>query len=104
MKRTRVASSNITSIGYDADLEVLEVEFRTGAVYCYSDVPAKIYRALMGAGSIGTAFHKLVRLSFKAELQPPKEQKTRCNAVERKNEQALPKGHVRAHRVVCVRR
>jgi hypothetical protein len=38
MQRTRVSSSSIVSIGYDASSQVLEVQFRSGSVYQYSDV------------------------------------------------------------------
>ena len=32
MERTSVTSSNINSIGYDADSQILEIEFNNGAV------------------------------------------------------------------------
>lgn len=35
MERTSVTSSNINSIGYDADSQTLEIEFNNGAVYEY---------------------------------------------------------------------
>ena len=39
MERQYVSSSNIASIGYDPDNQVLEIEFLSGAVYQYYDVP-----------------------------------------------------------------
>ncbi|MBA7552008.1 hypothetical protein ES705_44559 [subsurface metagenome] len=53
MERLAVVSSNIESIGYDAANEVLEVEFRGGAVYQYSGVPKDVYNELMEAESVG---------------------------------------------------
>tara|TARA_B100000965_G_scaffold215949_2_gene180601 strand:+ start:8188 stop:8400 length:213 start_codon:yes stop_codon:yes gene_type:complete len=53
MERTRVSSSNIRSIGYDAQNEVLEVEFVNGGIYQYFGVPKNIYERLMAASSKG---------------------------------------------------
>lgn len=53
MKRQYVSSSNIASIGYDADNMVLEVEFLNGSIYQYYDVPQIIYDGLMAADSHG---------------------------------------------------
>ena len=58
MDRTKVTSSNIASIGYDAESEVLEIEFRSGAVYRYDGVPTEEYDGLKDAGSHGTYFHQ----------------------------------------------
>lgn len=43
MKRQSVESSNLASIGYDAENEILEVEFKHGGVYQYFDVPENVY-------------------------------------------------------------
>lgn len=53
MERTYVTSSNIASIGYDAEQMILEVEFNYGAVYQYYDVPESVYDGLMAADSHG---------------------------------------------------
>lgn len=53
MERQRVTSSNVRSVGYDATSEVLEVEFNTGGIYQYLNVPETIYAALMHAASKG---------------------------------------------------
>jgi len=53
MERNPVNSSNISSIGYDADSYTLEVEFHSGAVYQYFDVPLNVYQGIMEAGSKG---------------------------------------------------
>lgn len=54
MERQYVTSSNILSIGYDPANMILEVEFTTGAIYQYYDVPQSIYDGLMAADSHGT--------------------------------------------------
>ena len=53
MKREYVESSSLETIGYDADSETLEVEFRTDGVYQYHGVPASVYREFMEADSKG---------------------------------------------------
>lgn len=53
MERQYVSSSNIASIGYDQDNMVLEIEFLSGAIYQYYDVPQSIYEGLMAADSHG---------------------------------------------------
>jgi hypothetical protein len=57
MDRIIVNSSNIITVGYNADSKILEVEFRTGKVYQYEDVPEDIYQELMAASSKGQFFH-----------------------------------------------
>jgi len=54
MERTPVQSSNISSIGYDSNSEILEVEFNNGSIYEYYGVPENIYSELMSSGSHGT--------------------------------------------------
>lgn len=59
--KDNVTSSNILSIGYDPDNMILEVEFTTGAVYQYYDVPQSIYDGLMAADSHGTFLSAYVK-------------------------------------------
>lgn len=51
MQRQTVVSSHIKSIGYNSGL--LEIEFRDGSVYQYSQVPEPIYKSLMESESKG---------------------------------------------------
>jgi len=53
MKRARVHSSNIRAVGYDLDEHVLEVEFHSGGVYDYLDVPPEEALALLESDSLG---------------------------------------------------
>lgn len=50
---TPVKSSNINSIGYDADTKTLAVKFDGGGTYHYHNVPADIHLALEMADSAG---------------------------------------------------
>ncbi len=56
MKRIPVKSSNIISIGYDEDGQLLEIEFKTGRIYRYSSVPPHVYAAVMRSESHGKYF------------------------------------------------
>ncbi len=53
MYRTPVSSSNIRSIGYDVSSSILEVEFTSGDIYQYYDVPEHLYGEFMKASSFG---------------------------------------------------
>ena len=52
-----VSSSNVAALGYDADNQVVHVEFNNGTVYTYSGVPEHEYHALDNASSIGSYLH-----------------------------------------------
>ena len=51
MYRTQVNSSNIKSIGYDAHVAVLEVEFTSGDTYQYFNVPEYLHQQFLKASS-----------------------------------------------------
>jgi hypothetical protein len=61
MNRTPVSSSNLRSVGYDAEARMLEVEFLNGGLYRYSGVPASVHAGLMSASSLGTYFDRYVK-------------------------------------------
>ena len=65
MQRTRVSSSNIASIGYDAASQTLEVQFHNGSVYQYIDVPTSVHQALMAATSHGSYLNQYVQGRFR---------------------------------------
>jgi hypothetical protein len=47
VERVPVESKALASVGYDSDLERLEIEFRTGRVYQYEDVPRSVFEWLL---------------------------------------------------------
>ena len=53
------------SVGYESDGKVLEVEFQSGAVYQYSEVPESLYEELMRAESKGRYFNAEIRDEFR---------------------------------------
>lgn len=61
MRRKPVDSSAITSLGYDPSRKTLEVEFQSGNVYRYFDVPEDVYQELLGAQSKGRYFGSFIR-------------------------------------------
>lgn len=65
MHRTQVTSSNIRSIGYDPQSDILEVEFTSGDVYQYFNVPEHLYRGLMNASSHGQFLNDYIRNSYR---------------------------------------
>lgn len=67
MEREAVSSSNIDSIGYDPDTEMLEIEFRGGTVYEYRNVPLVVYEELMNAASHGSYFNREISKRYSYE-------------------------------------
>ncbi len=65
MIRQPVSSSNISSIGYDPESRTLEIEFHSGGVYQYFNVPESIYNALMSASSQGSYFHHYIKGQYR---------------------------------------
>jgi tyrosyl-tRNA synthetase len=63
----RVASSLIESFGYDADKQVLEIQFSTGATYRYHNVEEDVFEAFVAAGSKGQFFNDRIRDGFTFE-------------------------------------
>lgn len=64
MTRVRLESSMIASAGFDSATRVLEIEFATGAVYRYFEVPLDVYQELLDAPSQGRLFHSRIRDIF----------------------------------------
>lgn len=61
MDRIKVASSDISSVGYDSSKQVLEIEFLKGSIYQYSNVSFSLYNSLMGADSKGKYFNQFIK-------------------------------------------
>ena len=61
MEHTLVLSTVIRSVGYDPGRQVLEIRFRSGSLYAYSNVPADVAEALLEAPSVGTYFDAYIR-------------------------------------------
>lgn len=64
MKRQAVSSSNLASLGYNTDNEILEVEFNNGDIYQFFKVPKEVFNELMGASSHGVYFSANIRNKY----------------------------------------
>lgn len=73
MIRIPVYSSYLSSVGYDTSKSVLEVEFHSGGVFQFQEVPYYEYLRLMRAGSHGQYFHYYIRNRYQyREVEPEK--------------------------------
>jgi len=64
MLREVVESSSLRSIGYDRKTHTLEVEFSSGGIYRYEDVPAEVWLELRQSPSKGKFFQSRIRDQF----------------------------------------
>lgn len=67
----KVESSNIHSVGYDGEEEVLYVKFRSGATYAYLGVPERKAMALLEAPSKGEYFADNIKDKYEFVKAPP---------------------------------
>jgi hypothetical protein len=56
-----LVSSNLKAVGHSKKTKTLEVIFRNGGEYTYSDVPRSLYQRLLKAKSHGKFFHKHIK-------------------------------------------
>jgi hypothetical protein len=61
MNRQPVSSSSVTSVGYDSSTSTLEIEFNSGSIYQYLNVPSSVHSGLMNAPSHGQYFDAYVK-------------------------------------------
>ena len=64
MQRYSVASSDIAAIGYDPVTETLEVEFLSGSIYQYYNVPENMYDQLMKGSSKGRFLNTYIKTAY----------------------------------------
>jgi len=67
-------SSNVAGTGYDAESETLRVQFKSGGVYDYLDVPKAVHSGLLAAESPGRYLRRQVIKTFVClKVSPTKE-------------------------------
>ena len=66
MQRTEVESTTLRSVGYESAERILELEFTSGAVYQYFDVPESVWQGLLKAESKGKYFNREIRDDYSA--------------------------------------
>jgi hypothetical protein len=64
MDRQSVSSSNIVSLGHDAQSQTLEVEFSNGTIYQYFNVDDNLYQQLMSAPSKGQFLNTYIKNAY----------------------------------------
>jgi len=64
INRIPISSSSIASVRYDAEKQILEIEFHHGAIYQYFDVPKKVYEELISAASHESFFIHNIKNEF----------------------------------------
>ncbi|MCZ2840064.1 KTSC domain-containing protein [Modestobacter sp. VKM Ac-2985] len=64
MLRTAVQSSNIATVGYDEEQQLLELVFRDGRVYHFLEVPPERVLSLLRAESKGRFFNAEIKPNF----------------------------------------
>jgi hypothetical protein len=70
MRVATVESSTLATVAYDEGQEVLQLRFRSGAVYEYFGVPAMVHQALLEAPSKGRYFNDAIRGQFPYRMVP----------------------------------
>ena len=61
MELQPVSSSNLKAVGYDSESKTIQIEFLSGGLYEYYNVPESIYNGLMSASSHGSYFDKYIK-------------------------------------------
>jgi hypothetical protein len=64
MRVTTVSSTTLATLVYDEAREVLQLEFRSRAIYQYWGVPRLVHEALLRAPSKGRFFNQAIRGRF----------------------------------------
>lgn len=64
MEREIVDSSTVLSVGYEPASETLEVEFKSGGIYQYYNVPEPIYLNFMASDSKGKFVHVYIKPTY----------------------------------------
>jgi hypothetical protein len=62
---TAVESSTLSAVAYDEDRGILQLEFRSRAIYLYYDVPSAVHEGLIGAASKGRYFNGAIRGQYR---------------------------------------
>jgi hypothetical protein len=65
MKMNTVESATLAAIGYDDTRGILQLEFRSRAIYRYFDVPAPVHEGLVAASSKGRYFNGAIRGKYR---------------------------------------
>lgn len=62
-----VESSNVRKIGYDEKTKTAYVQFLSGSIYSYKDVPREQFESLKKAASVGSYFYRNFRNKYESK-------------------------------------
>lgn len=85
IEMTKVKSSNIESIGYNAEKLELLVGFKGGKVFGYKYVSNDEYKALFSAESVGSHFSKFIKNTKVAKEVTKKETENKSDTKDKNN-------------------
>lgn len=68
MQVTAVESTTLATVAYDEARGLLQLEFRSRALYQYFGVPVEVHEALLDAPSKGRYFNRFIRGRFRYSL------------------------------------
>jgi hypothetical protein len=66
MERILVNSNELKSVGYDPSKRTLEIEFVTGEILQYIDIPERIYQGLLRTESQGKYINALIKNIYRS--------------------------------------
>ena len=73
IERMPVESSSLVSIGFAKQARILEIEFRSGAIYRYLGVPPTVFEEMKKAESKGRYFAQSIRGKYEfRRIEPEK--------------------------------
>ena len=81
MNVTAVESTTLARVAYDDAMEMLQLEFRSRAVYQYFGVPSAVHAALLRAPSKGNYFNRVIRGRFPFSLASQAQVSVRLDAL-----------------------
>lgn len=64
MRTTPIDSTAIARVGYDVATRTLRLEFRSGRIYDYVEVPPEIYKQVLNADSAGEFVNLEIKPNF----------------------------------------
>jgi hypothetical protein len=80
MEFTKVDSSQLEAVAYDAENKVLQVEFKGGSIYEYENVESSIHEELMKAESIGRFFNQNIKKNIDIKYKKISDRKEKPDA------------------------
>lgn len=84
MERVPVESRSLASVGYDAAAAQLEVEFHSGRVYRFEQVPESVHAWLLRTPSKGAYFNRMIRDRYRyRDVTPGEPPRDLAEALER---------------------